>query len=150
MIIFNLAIDLGYMAQEARNAYLQIPDGEYEAVMTAWEFIDWQYGERLRGDFILLSGDYVGSKLVKHWSSVWMEGDQVHVNPRSHLAEDYAETLDEPITGTVHMDRLIDLPVVITTRTVNRNATHRQRGKRSKYSVVDRLIGITIPSNAVV
>ena len=122
---------------------LLIEDSEYESAMTRWEFIEYKYGYRVRGEFILLSGDHIGRKLIKHWSSVEQDDyGYIIASPYTHLYQDYTHLFGLPRTGKIDMDNFIGLPVVISTRCVTRNVNHRIIGKDTRYSVVNRVIDL--------
>lgn len=122
---------------------LLVEDAKYESAMTRWSYIEYKYGCRVRGEFILLSGDHIGGKLIKHWSSVEQDQDGfIIASPRTCLHKDYTRLFGYPRTGKIDMNHFIGLPVVISTRCVMRNVDHRTRGRDKRYSVVDRVMNL--------
>lgn len=135
------------MAQKFEEIELPAPllvkDAKYESAMTRWSFTKYKYGNRVRGEFLLLSGDNIGGKLIKHWSSVEQDEDGLIIaSPCTFLHKDYTRLFGHPHTGKIDMNHFIGLPVVISTRCVMRNVDHLSRGKDRRYSVVDRVMNL--------
>jgi len=124
-------------------APLLVKDAKYESAMTRWSFTKYKFGYRVRGEFLLLSGDNIGGKLNKHWSSVEQDEDGLIIaSPRKCLHKDYTRLFGHPRTGKIDMNHFIGLPVVISTRCVMRNVDHITRGRDKSYSVVDRVMNL--------
>ena len=124
-------------------APLLIEDAKYESAMTRWSFTKYKYGNRVRGEFLLLSGDNIGGKLIKHWSSVEQDEDGfIIASPRTCLHKDYTRLFGNPRTGKIDMNHFIGLPVVISTRCVMRNVDHISRARDKSYSVVDKVMNL--------
>lgn len=124
-------------------APLLVEDTKYESAMTRWSLTKYKYGYRVRGEFLLLSGDNIGGKLIKHWSSVEQDEDGLIIaSPRTCLHKDYTRLFGHPRTGKIDMNHFIGLPVVISTRCVMRNVDHLTIGRDKSYSVVDRVMNL--------